>query len=266
MKRYLLVGIAVLFVGANASENPFALKENLAKIDQEQEVLLGELRRLAEEKELEDEVEEETATPKEASDLTAAPKPPAAESEAEVAASIDVMVTELDTVVSDEKGKPEEVVVEKKMLYGVEVQEKPSSDERAADIREKALEEARGQEAAQKAKEEQERVAKEQRETERREVEAYEKKRAEKLAKVAEEKAAAEKVAIEKAAADKLAAENTAMENTSVEKIALEPVAATEEAGGTAYADINVTREANEAKEAADLAYSQAVEEMNQED
>ena len=52
MKQFLLVGIAVLFVSANASENPFDLKENFGKIDGDQEVLLSELRKLAESKAL----------------------------------------------------------------------------------------------------------------------------------------------------------------------------------------------------------------------
>jgi len=48
MKRYLWTAVAVLFVNANASENPFALKENLLKIDSEQEMLLSELSKIAE--------------------------------------------------------------------------------------------------------------------------------------------------------------------------------------------------------------------------
>ena len=52
MKQFLLVGVAVLFMSANASENPFDLKENFGKIDGDQEVLLSELRKLAESKAL----------------------------------------------------------------------------------------------------------------------------------------------------------------------------------------------------------------------
>ena len=41
----------LVFVGANASENPFSLRENLNKIDQDQEVLLSELRERVQKKE-----------------------------------------------------------------------------------------------------------------------------------------------------------------------------------------------------------------------
>jgi len=43
--------VAVLFVNASASENPFALKENLLKIDSDQEMLLSELSKIAEARE-----------------------------------------------------------------------------------------------------------------------------------------------------------------------------------------------------------------------
>jgi len=62
------------------------------------------------------------------------------------------------------------------------------------------------------------------------------------------------------------------MKQTSVEEVAVESAPAKEEVktkeevANTAYEDINVTREAEDAKESADLAYRQAVEEMNQED
>ena len=51
MKRYLWTAVAVLVVNANASENPFALQENLLQINNEQDELLSELSRLAEERE-----------------------------------------------------------------------------------------------------------------------------------------------------------------------------------------------------------------------
>ena len=58
MKRYLWVAVAVAFVGANASDNPFDLNVNLKKIDQDQDALLSELRVMAQKKE---EKEEKTA-------------------------------------------------------------------------------------------------------------------------------------------------------------------------------------------------------------
>ncbi len=51
MKRYLWTAVAVLFVNASASENPFALKENLLKIDRDQERLLSEFSKIAEARE-----------------------------------------------------------------------------------------------------------------------------------------------------------------------------------------------------------------------
>lgn len=44
MRRYLLIAIAVLFVGLNASENPFDESENSGNIDEEQSMLLSELK------------------------------------------------------------------------------------------------------------------------------------------------------------------------------------------------------------------------------
>ncbi|MEA3434075.1 MAG: hypothetical protein U9R13_05790 [Campylobacterota bacterium] len=51
MKRYLWTAMVLLFVGANASDNPFDLNANLKKIDQDQDALLSELRDVARAKE-----------------------------------------------------------------------------------------------------------------------------------------------------------------------------------------------------------------------
>jgi hypothetical protein len=75
MMRYLWVAVAVAFVGANASDNPFDLNVNLKKIDQDQDALLSELRVMAQKKE---EKEEKTAQIIESHDATPAkiePKP-----------------------------------------------------------------------------------------------------------------------------------------------------------------------------------------------
>ncbi len=61
MKRYLLVGIALLFVNANAS-----LKENFAQMDLEEEQLLNEMRKSAalnDDLDEEEEVKEDSAVP-----------------------------------------------------------------------------------------------------------------------------------------------------------------------------------------------------------
>jgi hypothetical protein len=57
MKQYLLAGAAALLVNAYASDNPFDLRENFGKLEQDEQVLLNELKRLSELKELEEEKE-----------------------------------------------------------------------------------------------------------------------------------------------------------------------------------------------------------------
>ena len=59
MKRYLWVAIILVFMGANASDNPFDLSTNLKKIDQDQDALLSELRDVAGAKEEREEKAEE---------------------------------------------------------------------------------------------------------------------------------------------------------------------------------------------------------------
>jgi len=59
MKRYLWTAMVLVFLGANASDNPFDLSVNLKKIDQDQDALLSELRNMAEAKEAREEKTEE---------------------------------------------------------------------------------------------------------------------------------------------------------------------------------------------------------------
>lgn len=51
MKRYLLTGLIVLLAGAEASGNPFDLRQNLKSIDEEQKALLSELKKVSVEEE-----------------------------------------------------------------------------------------------------------------------------------------------------------------------------------------------------------------------
>lgn len=44
MKRYLWTGVAILYIGLEASDNPFDLKTNLKNLDEEQSRLISELR------------------------------------------------------------------------------------------------------------------------------------------------------------------------------------------------------------------------------
>jgi hypothetical protein len=59
MKHYLWASIALFFMYAQASDNPFDLQENFGKLDKEEEVLLSKLRKLSEEKELKSETIED---------------------------------------------------------------------------------------------------------------------------------------------------------------------------------------------------------------
>ena len=47
MRKYLWAGVAVLCVNTHASDNPFDLEENFGKLDQDQEVMLGELKKIS---------------------------------------------------------------------------------------------------------------------------------------------------------------------------------------------------------------------------
>jgi len=58
MKHFLL-SIVFVSAGVFASANPFDLKENLQKIDQDQDILLSALKEMADKKEVEVDVEEE---------------------------------------------------------------------------------------------------------------------------------------------------------------------------------------------------------------
>jgi len=62
MNRYVLAGIALMCLGAQASENPFDLKQNLQNLDADQSALLSDLQKSAKDDEfLEDEpVKEES--------------------------------------------------------------------------------------------------------------------------------------------------------------------------------------------------------------
>ena len=58
MKQYVWIAIMLIFVDANATDNPFDLNTNLKKVDQDQDELLFELKAIAEVKEKREEQEE----------------------------------------------------------------------------------------------------------------------------------------------------------------------------------------------------------------
>jgi len=95
MKQYLWLGIAAIFVSAHASDNPFELKSNFGQLDQDQEVLLDDLKKMAEAKELAedamDDIPEEISV-EEAAETVASPEATEALSE-----SLTAVVEEEDT-------------------------------------------------------------------------------------------------------------------------------------------------------------------------
>ena len=226
MKKYILTGIALLLINATASENPFDLKENFALIEEDQEVLLSDLKKIAKIKEsAEDEALEKEEEPKPVAEEKSVPALP---------------VIEIDDIVSP-------------------------SDERLNKMREKALEKSK-QEALKKAIEakekeleqakEEERIAQAKKEAEKREVEAYEKKRAQRLAqKEAEKEALDQKIAQEREKKEEALKQKKLAKKTEV----VEP-----EKKGVDHIDI--AREKEEAKIAADKAYEDAVHKMSQEE
>ena len=230
MKQFLLVGIAVLFVSANASENPFDLKENFGKIDSNQEVLLSELRKLAELKELAQEkeataevkrvvppvareepspvlsevVEEAEAQTPKTVEAPAIPTPPMEEET--ISQSTDAVMDE-EAVANEgfEEIRHKVTESEKKKSEVQETAKLETEKQEAADekVKIQQVEDARIEEEnkilAASIKEKEAEIVKvkvkvkAQREAEKLEVEAYEKERAEKLANQAEENAALEK-------------------------------------------------------------------------
>jgi len=270
MKKYILTGMAILVVSATASENPFDLKENFGQLEQDQEMLLSELRKISDLKELADEKAEKLDNDVADIELPREDLP---------TGEIDDIVSSSDAVPND---TPQQVEAENKQA--VSPQESViSSEEKLNEMRQKALdaskekalkEEALRQEALQK-------------EAEKREVEAYEKKRAERLARKAAEAAVVEKEALaqkkleEKALAEE-AAKQVAKEKASVSRKLAKESEQKKQAMVTKKAKIDtekkkteeksdikvvdVKREKEEAKIAADRAYEEAVKEMSQED
>ncbi|MFT7823983.1 MAG: hypothetical protein ABXS92_04405 [Sulfurimonas sp.] len=63
MKRYLLTGLIVLLTGAEASENPFDLRQNLKSIDEAQKTLLSELEKVSAEEEIREKADVQKGDP-----------------------------------------------------------------------------------------------------------------------------------------------------------------------------------------------------------
>jgi len=166
MKQYVWIAVVFLFTGVQASENPFDLGENLKKIDQDQDILLLELKKMSQKKE---EQEEKVMNAQEGSE----------ENRLE-----DNTMHNEENVSSDnevvQKSETNLTVEEERLKKVKEEQEKIEQ----ARVEHEALKEAQEQKIKEEAQAEEERLAEE-----KREVEKYEAQRLEK--KKAEEKAAA---------------------------------------------------------------------------
>jgi len=237
MKHYLWAGVALLFIGAYASDNPFALEENFGKLEKEQEVLLDKLRKIAEAKELAEEQEIED----------------------------DPIIEETPIVEETPKVVDVSTVEVKEALPKIDAEEKLEvMRQNALEASKKEAEERELLLAAAKAKEveilkikeeDQKRIEIAKKEAEAREVEAYEKARADRLAKEEAEKESVKKEAMKKEAAEKKIIEN--------KEIA---IVENKEDESTSIDDINITKERLEEKLKADEEFAEAVQEMGEEE
>ena len=293
MKQYLWAGVALLVVGAHASDNPFELKENFSKLDQDQSVLLDELKKLAELKELAEEaaLDEEPIDKIVQSIQEEAVAPLEKENENKVIESLDEVIEEPDTSAEHRlNAMREKALAASKKAFEAKVSNmevpKPEVEdgENGAEEKQILLDVVKEKEVElQKAKPEESQALNAKEEAEKREVEAYEKQRAEKLAQAKSEAEAleAEALAQKEARAKRLAKKETqkkqAEADAAAEKIAKEKAKTEkehlqvtktykEDAKAINSVDINVTREKEEAKISADKAYEDAVKEMSQED
>jgi colicin import membrane protein len=294
MKQYLWAGVALLVVGAHASDNPFELKENFGKLDQDQAVLLDDLKRLAELKELAEEaaLDEDPIAEIEQDVQEEAVVPLEKENENLVIQSLDEVVDAPDASSEDRLNTMRENALNasKKAFESKDSSiEEPTKElqdtQKEAEEKQILLDAVQQkEEELKKAKAEEAQASNAKEEAERREVAAYEKQRAEKLAKEKAEAEALEKEALaqKEARAKRLAkkeaqknqakadaaAEQKAKVKVEKEQIRVAKVTKTdkEDTQTTNRVDINVTREKIEAKISADKAYEDAVREMSQED
>jgi len=262
MKRYLLVGIALLFVSANAS-----LKEDFLEMDLAEAQMLSDMRKSAA---LNDDIDEDEEVTEEETVVTESIEEPAPDSQEEVLApssesnvsmadSVGAVTSELDSVVNESDSEEREDSIRQKVMD--EAREKNEA-EKASAAKAEALKTEIDAKAAEitKVKEAQEKAAAEQQAAEKREVEAYEKERAEKLAKEAATKAA-QKVELEKKQLAQKALDAAAKEK-SIEKTSVKETKEVVIAVG----DVNISRELEEKTQAANEDYENAVKEMQEKD
>lgn len=267
MKQYLWAGVAVLFIAANASDNPFDLKENFSKLDQDQETLILELQKQAD-------IKEKTVVKKTASVLPVKDQ----RTVNKIAAKKQKKLIEsLDAVVEAKEAVPMPVVPVVEVSKEVQLQQrkerKIQREIRAAEAQKKAIQQKR---ELKKVQDDEGKKSSLQKEASMREVEEYEKKRKEAYAKnkankealVAQEAARAKRLA-RKAAAKKLEeadAKKAVKAQGFLDKVEEILVSKTANVEVTSVDDINTTREKMQAKTHADKLYEEAVLEMSQED
>ena len=259
MKRYLLIAVAVLFVGLNASENPFD-EENIGNIDDEQNLLLNDLKNSSSSK-----------------------KPRHTVEEVEVITEDVTPVIEVEEEVVDNKKSTQEYIKE---LEGVQEVKEVKEVKEVPEVKEV-------KEVIEEVKEVQPKLTKEQirLKKEKEEVEAYERSRAKKreealkakksqkieeiksdIAKEVEKKAKKEEATKDDVEVTVIKVEEEKKPTPKKEKVKKEVVKKpktvakpkTEEVPPPL--DINVTREKKQAKIAADILYLEAIKEMDREE
>jgi len=288
MKQYLWIGIVVLLVSAHASDNPFDLKENFGKLDKEQEVLLSELKRLAELKEAaEEDAAVQEAMVDEKKEVVIA-TPVIKESENKITESLDTVIEEVSNASSSQLNTMRQNTLAESDESEESFNAKISNSEnikvtelgKEAQEKEALLAAVKQKEAElQQLRAEELRQIEAKKDAERREVEAYEKQRAEKLARQkAEEASALEKEALTQNAIISKQLVQEEVKKEDLKKVIVEKsqklmpkkeeiteAKQREEDKKTSIVDINVTREKIEEKVAADKAYEDAIKEMNEE-
>lgn len=259
MKKYVFIGMVLLLVNGQASDNPFDLKENFGKLERDQERLLSGLKEIGARQELAQTLELNAKASKEVE----------AKEEIIELPRQELPVIEIGNIVtsSEEESQKEEArktleakkeaekreveayekkrakrlakkEAEAKILEEEALVEKKALAEKEALAEKKALagKEALDKKEALAKKEAEEKVLASQK------AEALKKQKLEKEAEIQEEKI--KKIKTRQASQDKVIADT----NTVSPR------------------DVNVTRDKEEAKIVADKAYEEAVREMSQED
>jgi len=244
MKKYLLV-VLLASLSVQAENNPFALKENLQKIDKDQDVLLSALKEISDNQE----AKEEALDAQEANE-NVVPAPNTAE-----VSQVEEVSTEKDMPVVSTKS----VDIEKERLMAQEAQKpveqkqevvKNDVDAKAEEMAQQKKEEAKHQ----KIKEEQAKI----------EAQREQELAAKKEAQIQQEKALAQKEQ-ERLEVEAYEKQRAAKKELEVKEAIIPSQTETNTSSNEVVADINITREQMLSKKEADKAYLEAVAEMDKE-